>query len=399
MSKNILLISHSLQITGAPLSLFGIAKILKESGCNVSVLSLKDGVLTKTYKEKLNIEVKILNKNIKENVQSLKEYLSNFDFVIINTVVCDFFADICENINIPYVWIIRESQNIKVFVKNWKYTYKCLKKCQKNIYVVSEYAQNYIKTALGIDVNILHNFVEDESTNNQLCTDSLPVNFSFLGTIEKRKGVDVLIDAICKLDNNHKNLFNLNIIGAYTKGYTNYSQSLLNKTESYPNVHWCGVLTGEAKQKIFAQTDVFIVPSIDEASSRVVLEACMMGRPVIVTENVGAKYMINSNTGWIVKTGDAEDLKKCIENILANPQILPEMGKAARKIYLKTSTPEIYKEKLEKIINSIISQKTNNIINRKFFNIFSVYYLNTYKLTYFLGIKIKQKYPTSTKKK
>ncbi len=392
MKKKILLISHDLSVTGAPMSLFGIAKILQNNGIEVSVLSLKEGPLAEIYKNNLNINVKILNKDIQEDVIALIDTLSKFDFVIVNTVVCDFMANICEEMNIPYIWIIRESQNIKVFVRKWAFTYKCLKKCQKNIYVVSEYVQKYIKDEFGFNVKVIHNFVDDEYQNVELSSHNGPLNFLVLGTIEKRKGIHVLIDAFLPLEEKYRNLFNLNIVGEYSKGYKPYSEPLMNKTANYNNIKWCGVLTGESRKKIFENTDVFIVPSLDESSSRVVLEACMMGRPVIVTKNVGAKYMVNEHTGWIVKTEDSESLKNCIENILTNPQILPEMGKEARKMYLKTSTPEIYKSNLDKILLNLSPNNTSKLFHISTFKLFSLHYLKNCKITYICGFKIKQNY-------
>ena len=389
--KKILLISHSLEITGAPLSLFNIATILKKNNFDITVWSLKEGILSKNYKEKLNIDVKILNKDIKEDYFYLSKNISKFDFVIINTVVCDFFADICQNLGIPYIWIIRESQNIKQFIRNINYTNKCFKKCENSIYAVSEYAQDYFKNEFNINTNVIHNFVEDDYNSN-IYSKNQKINFTIVGTIEDRKGVNLLIDAVCNLESKHQDKYELNILGEYLKGYSKYSKPLIEKTQKYTNIHWYGSVIGDEKQKIYEKTDVFVIPSLDEASSRVVLEACMMGRPVIVSENVGAKYMVNENTGWIVKTGDVESLKNCIENILNNPECLPKMGLAAREMYLNTSTPEIYKEKLEKIINEKIQNKKDNKIGQLLNKLYSVNYLQTHKVSYFLGIKIKQKY-------
>ena len=106
------------------------------------------------------------------------------------------------------------------------------------------------------------------------------------------------------------------------------------------------------------------MPSLDESCSRIVLESMMLGKPVVITENVGAKYMVNENTGWIVKTGNVESLRNCIEDIIAHPECLHEKGKAAREMYLKTSTLQIYEQNLLKIINTELKQITgqNNFL-------------------------------------
>ena len=76
-----------------------------------------------------------------------------------------------------------------------------------------------------------------------------------------------------------------------------------------------------------------MIPSLDESCSLVVLEGAMMGKPLVVSENVGAKYLVDESNGWIVKTGDIESLIEAFTSIIKNPSQLSSMGKASRKKY------------------------------------------------------------------
>ena len=386
--KKVLLISHDLTVTGAPLSLKGIASLLNED-YDLTFWSMKGGPLRDFLEKDLNISPEIVTNEQTDNFVKIAKAMSQFDFVIVNTVVCNRFASICKDFNIPYIWIIREAQNISDYQIRYPELFKTIKSCKDNIYVVSEYAAQCLQNMLNIKVKVIHNFVDDEYKNKEIKL-SDKINFTFVGTIQKIKGVDILVDAINQLPQQFKDSYSLSILGEYVD--KRYKNELLEKQNNNPSVNWCGVVVGEERQKIFEETDVFVVPSLFESSSRVALEACMMGRPVIVTEDVGAKYLVNEKTGWIVKTGDVEDLKKCIENILKNPQVLPEMGKAAREIYLKTSTPDIYKKNLYKIISVLPKKSVYIPLKILLLKIFSIHYLSKYKLTYVLGFKIKQKY-------
>ncbi len=132
-------------------------------------------------------------------------------------------------------------------------------------------------------------------------------------------------------------------------------------------------MTGDTRRKIFENTDIFLVPSIDEACSRVVLEAMMMACPVVISENVGAKYMVNDNTGWVVKTSDVESLKICIENILKNPEKIQTMKRYARQMYLSTSTEEIYKKNIYSIIEKNLKQPVTSKLKRMLFSKFYLF--------------------------
>ena len=392
--KKVLLISHELTITGAPLSLKGIAALLKED-YELTFWSMKDGVLRSTLEKELNITPQIVHLCTADNYINICQTMAKFDLVIVNTVVCNRFANICEDFNIPYIWIIREAKDIPGYQKRFPELFKTIKKCKNNLYVVSEFTQIFLQDLLNIKIKVIHNFVKDEYKNTTIKLSS-KVNFIFVGTIHRNKGLKVLIEALNLLPEQYKNSYTLSILGENVdKRYQDELYKIQNNNKS---INWCGVITAEARQKKFEESDVFIVPSYYEASSRVALEACMMGRPVIVTENVGAKYMVNDKTGWIVKARDTESLKICIENILENPQILPEMGEEARKMYLKTSTPEIYRKNLDKIISQLPKKPNYTSLKIVLLKICSIHYLDNYKLIYFLGLKIKQKYNTENYK-
>ena len=392
--KKVLLISHELTITGAPLSLKGIAALLKED-YELTFWSMKDGVLRSTLEKELNITPQIVHLCTADNYINICQTMAKFDLVIVNTVVCNRFANICEDFNIPYIWIIREAKDIPGYQKRFPELFKTIKKCKNNLYVVSEFTQIFLQDLLNIKIKVIHNFVKDEYKNTTIKLSS-KVNFIFVGTIHRNKGLKVLIEALNLLPEQYKNSYTLSILGENVD--KRYQDELYKTQNNNKSINWCGVITAEARQKKFEESDVFIVPSFYEASSRVALEACMMGRPVIVTENVGAKYMVNDKTGWHVKARDTESLKICIENILENPQILPEMGEEARKMYLKTSTPEIYRKNLDKIISQLPKKPNYTSLKIVLLKICSIHYLDNYKLIYFLGLKIKQKYNTENYK-
>jgi glycosyltransferase involved in cell wall biosynthesis len=103
-----------------------------------------------------------------------------------------------------------------------------------------------------------------------------------------------------------------------------------------------------------SNSDVVVVPSRDESCSLVALEGAMMGKPLIVTENVGAKYLVNDLNGWVVRTEDEVSLRKAFIEAIDKPELLKAMGKASRIEYLKTSTYEIFEKRfIEMVIDNL----------------------------------------------
>ena len=89
-----------------------------------------------------------------------------------------------------------------------------------------------------------------------------------------------------------------------------------------------------------------VVPSREEPTSRVSIEAMMMGRPVIMSDQVGAQYLINKNNGYIFKNEDSKQLAEIIESVIKSPSKLKNMGKAARKAYLENNSIPVYRKNL-----------------------------------------------------
>lgn len=345
--KNILLISHDLTKTGAPLMLFDCAEILLEK-YNIYCWSIGDGPLSDSLKEN-EIEHIVLNQVDYHKINKYYKEMKKFDFIIVNTIVCDFFANICYKYSLPYMWYIHETEISKVIKPKFHKFQKILQNNENNIYVVSEFAQKYYKDTYCINSNVLNCFVKDEYRQRKNKIND-KIKFLFVGTIDKNKGLDVLCNAFNKLEANYKDKCELNVMGNFFKD--NYAQEIKEICKDNTNIHFLGTLYNLKRLDAFEENNVFVVPSLNESSSRVTLEACMMGRPVIVTENVGAKYMITHDNGWIVKTGSDDAIKDCIKHILNAPDRLVEMGKCARQKYLETSTREIYANNLLSIIQN-----------------------------------------------
>lgn len=82
--------------------------------------------------------------------------------------------------------------------------------------------------------------------------------------------------------------------------------------------------------------DIFLQPTYHEAFSVVLVEACMLGLPIIAT-NVGGnpEIIIDHKTGLLVNAKDVESLYRAMEELYKNNKLRDELGKAARKQYLE----------------------------------------------------------------
>lgn len=341
--KKILLISHQLTTTGSPLMLYHLSKELIKNGFKPLVVSYNGGSLTKSFEE---IGVKVLVGEVySDNPPVLKNLAMNFDKVIVNSVVC--FSAI--NVINDAIWWIHEGQSIETgFMKDYSELENILRKA-KNIFVVSEYAQEVIKK-YNPNSQIIKLGVEDfyKESANEYKNDR--IKFAIVADICDCKGQDILVDSINKLD---KNLNEQAEFHFFCDKKGRRYRKIVKYTKNHKNVFFNGLIFNqEQKWKTFSDMDVFIIPSRDESCSLVTLEACMLKKPVIVSENVGAKYMVqDGENGYIVQTANSEQFKNAIEKIIFNKNNLPQMGELSRKQYENLATFEKHIEELQKLID------------------------------------------------
>jgi len=92
-----------------------------------------------------------------------------------------------------------------------------------------------------------------------------------------------------------------------------------------------GYLEGEDLAAVFASCDLFLFPSTTDTFGNVVLEAQASGIPVIVTDSGGPQEnVLHGKTGLIVPAHDEEAFYQAMEELVSQPERLPEMGRAAR---------------------------------------------------------------------
>ena len=120
------------------------------------------------------------------------------------------------------------------------------------------------------------------------------INVLFLGRIEKLKGLEEIIDAICILQKkNILDSFCFNFVGhENNKGYIKYLNTILLKNNvDMSKVNFKGRITGFQKFNEYSNNDIYLFPSYTEGCPTTVLEALASGLFCITTP-VGALHEI-----------------------------------------------------------------------------------------------------------
>lgn len=127
------------------------------------------------------------------------------------------------------------------------------------------------------------------------------------------------------------------------------------------NVGFLGSLPHSEAMKEIARSDIFVMPSWNEAFGVVYLEALAHGKPVICSKGEGMAPIIErEQVGITVPARNAKALAEAIELLLNDPENSKQMGERGRTLVLSKftweqnarSTCELYKEILGNEVSS-----------------------------------------------
>lgn len=144
-----------------------------------------------------------------------------------------------------------------------------------------------------------------------------------VGTIEPRKGMDVLVDAVAQLDD-------VALVIAGQPGWGAIDLVRLAADRGLRDVRVLGKVTDAELATALRGARVLAVPSLAEGFGLPLLEAMAMGVPVVHTD-VPALAEVADGAGMIVPRGDAPALANALRTVLDNPERAAELTKLGRE--------------------------------------------------------------------
>lgn len=178
----------------------------------------------------------------------------------------------------------------------------------------------------------------------------------FLGRLVKIKGVSYLIEAFSRLEKNLPQI-RLWVVG---EGPLKSQLENLATELGIENIDFKAA-SGDDRAYYYRNCDLFVLPSIwqpdhCEAWGMVVNEAMEFGKPIIVTDAVGAfpDLVKGGINGFVVKNSDSEALYQAMKKIAENPLLAKDMGKESLKIINEYT----YEKMVEGFNKAILYAKT-----------------------------------------
>lgn len=110
--------------------------------------------------------------------------------------------------------------------------------------------------------------------------------------------------------------------------------------------------------QILADSDLFILTSVQDPFPWVVLEAMAMGKPVVATDVGGLREaVVDDETGFLVPSGDATAIADAASLLLQYPERAHDMGQAGHERVRASFSVEVYVKRMEGIYREVSKNK------------------------------------------
>ena len=154
----------------------------------------------------------------------------------------------------------------------------------------------------------------------------------FLSRINPIKGTEYLIDAWAQLPEQLRIDWELHIAGnSVPKKYIHTLKTKVTDMKLQDSIKFVGPITGEAKMRKYQDSNLFILPTLNENFGNVVAEAMMCECPVITTNNAPWRYLIEDKCGWWIDLSVKNLIKVMKESMSLTDIERLELGKKSRQ--------------------------------------------------------------------
>ena len=156
--------------------------------------------------------------------------------------------------------------------------------------------------------------------------------FLFVGRIVRDKGINELVAAFKRLNEEYKNT-QLILVGWYEKELDPVSEETKEIIDNHPGIHAVGTKEGDELLAYYAAADCFVFPSYREGFPNTVLEAGAMGLPSIVTDINGSREIVREGeNGIIIPAQNVDALFEAMLRMLRDKTARTRMAGNARKM-------------------------------------------------------------------
>ena len=158
----------------------------------------------------------------------------------------------------------------------------------------------------------------------------------FVGRIETRKGIDVLLQAAYRVLPEFPNA-ELVLVGKYNPSGNDNAMSsheaiMATSPDLSSRIVFAGEATDDELMQNYADADIVVLPSRYESFGLVLTEGMMFGKPVVASRVGGmVEIVVDGENGYLAESQDPESFATAFRKLLSSAELREQFGRRSRE--------------------------------------------------------------------
>ncbi len=360
---DVMLVSHDLSLSGAPIILKSLTSYLSsQKNFFMSLFSPCSGELLEDYRA-LGI-LCVVDPLVLQAPNAFRKIIDDHDVIVVNTIVCWQIVLEAKRLGKSVLWLVHEGAfGYELAVHNPGIR-EALNLADIVVFPSNSADERYQKLLRGDNFRVINYGIADcfeanpptssmgQGADITSQANSRKLKVLSIGSIERRKGQDVILNSFLAVQSEAAGDIELSFIGRILDGA--YYSKIRSESQNSPDIFFLEQLSQAAVLEKVSEADVIVCASRDETGPIFILEAMMMSKCVISTP-VGLipDFIQEMENGLLFEIDDRAGLSACLKKLLKDRKLASILGSNARKTYVENFKLETYGRRITNCIEEI----------------------------------------------
>ena len=345
----VLFVSHETTLSGAPIQLVHLVRWLKKAGWEVAVAAPDTGPISEMLAR--DGIATVTEPTLLTDLQhaKLRELCRDYDVIVANTIVSWPAVRAAHLEKRPVLWYLHETLVAVRLMRAISEIRPAMQMANILVTPTRQTARVYEGLTLApievVPYGIPKPPITPSRKNGAIC-------FVTLGSFEPRKGQDVLLEAIHKLDPETRRRSSFKMAGRVLD--VEFFEKLKSRVDSLTNAQLIDALDHSEATALLNEADVVVCPSRDETMPIVILEAMGLGKGVISTDVGGVREWVQHEmNGLLVARENSDELARAITRCVEEPAFAHEVAATGMRTFERHFTLDRFAGRFAELLQSL----------------------------------------------